>query len=87
MASVPKILAAILSARADANTRFADLRRLLNYLGFDERIRGDHFIYTREGIVEIINLQPASAGKAKPYQVKQIRQIVLQYGLHLRSRP
>ena len=86
MASVSKIFAAVLSARADANIRFAELRRLLHYLGFAERVKGDHFIFTRADITEILNLQPVSGGKAKPYQVKQVRQLLLQYGLQLRSR-
>ena len=50
------------------------------YLGFRERIRGDHFIYTKEGIAEKINIQPRGA-MAKPYQVKQVRNIMLNYGL------
>ena len=49
-------------------------------MGFRERIRGDHFIYTKEGIIEKINIQPNGTG-AKPYQVKQVRNIILKYGL------
>jgi len=52
----------------------------LHSLGFAERVKGDHFIYTRDGMVEIINLQPIG-GKAKAYQVKQVRGIITQYGL------
>jgi hypothetical protein len=49
-------------------------------LGFEQRIKGDHFIFSREGVDEIINLQPL--GKmSKPYQVKQVRQIILKYNL------
>lgn len=73
MASLPKILTAILSGRSDQNLRFNDLRRLLLAIGFQERIRGDHHIFTREGIIEIINLQPLPGGSAKAYQVKQVR--------------
>jgi len=74
---------AVLSGRSDANLRFGALRVLVRSLGFDERIRGDHFIYTRAGVVEILNIQPASNGKAKPYQVKQIRGIITKYGLKI----
>jgi hypothetical protein len=42
--------------------------------------RSDHHIFTREGVVEILNLQPKS-GKAKPYQVKQVRNVIVDYGL------
>jgi HicA toxin of bacterial toxin-antitoxin, len=53
---------------------------LLRHLGFDERIRGSHHIFTKEGVGEILNLQPKD-GKAKPYQVKQVRGVILRYKL------
>ena len=40
------------------------------------------YIFYRSGIPEIINLQPLRDGKAKAYQVKQIRKIILQYKIH-----
>jgi predicted component of type VI protein secretion system len=49
-------------------------------LGFAERVRGSHHIYTRADVAEILNLQPKGS-KAKPYQVKQIRTIISAYGL------
>jgi hypothetical protein len=49
-------------------------------LGFDERIQGSHHIFTKEGIAEIINLQ-SNQGKAKDYQIKQIRNLILKYKL------
>jgi hypothetical protein len=84
MRSVDKALAQLLTGRADANIRFSELRRLLVRLGFAERIRGDHFIYSREGIEEIINLQPRG-GQAKPYQVRQVRSLIAKYALTLRD--
>ncbi|TBR61969.1 toxin HicA [Westiellopsis prolifica IICB1] len=59
---------------------FEQLCQLLSRLGFDERIRGSHHIYTREGIEEILNLQPKQ-GKAKAYQVKQVREVIFKYQL------
>jgi hypothetical protein len=53
----------------------------MKHLGFDERIRGDHHIFTMNGVEEILNLQPKNA-KAKPYQVKQVRNIILKYNLN-----
>jgi hypothetical protein len=50
------------------------------YLGFNERIRGSHHIFTKDGIDEILNLQPKGS-KAKSYQVKQVRNIILNYRL------
>ena len=70
----------VLSGRSDANIRFNDLLALLAELGFDQRIRGDHHILWRDGVEEIINLQP-KANKAKPYQVKQVRRILTDYKL------
>ncbi len=65
---------------SDANVSFDDLCQLLRQLGFDERIRGSHHIFTKEGVDEILNLQPKGA-KAKPYQVKQVRGVILRYKL------
>ena len=76
----PKTLSVILSGRSDANINFNELVRLLRSLGFDERVRGSHHIFTHSGIVEIVNLQPKGS-KAKAYQVKQVRGILLKYKL------
>ena len=75
-----RLLRRILSGRADANIRFTDLRALMQYLGFDERIRGSHHVYRKEGIVEKINLQ-RHGGDAKPYQVRQVRRVCLQHNI------
>ena len=75
-----EILEQILSGRSDANVRFSDLTGLLHHLAFSERIRGDHHIFWKEGVAEIINLQPKGS-KAKPYQVRQVRGILLRYKL------
>ena len=76
------ILDRILSGLANKNIRFQDLRKLLKDFGFSERVKGDHHIFYKEGIEEIINLQPLKDGKAKAYQVKQVRGIILKYKLH-----
>ena len=70
----------ILRGASDANIRFDDLRRLLRRMGFVERIKGSHHIFTRDGVEEILNLQPRGS-MAKPYQVKQVRKILVQYKL------
>jgi len=72
----------IIHGRADANILFSELRQLLLRLDFQERIRGDHHIFTKEGIAEILNIQPLGA-MAKAYQVKQVRQIIVRYRLGL----
>jgi hypothetical protein len=76
------ILEKVLAGLSDRNIRFSDLRTLVLGLRFDERIKGDHHIFTKADVVEIINLQPLKNGKAKAYQVKQIRSIILRYKLH-----
>lgn len=80
MSKVAKTLNRVLRGNADAGIRFDDLCVLLRHLGFDERIRGSHHIFTRDGIVEILNLQPRG-NLAKPYQVKQVRNAILNYNL------
>ena len=75
-----KILAQVLSGRADANVRFDDLRALLLKLGFAERTRGSHHVFAKAGIEEQVNLQ-RDGSKAKPYQVKQVRAVIMRYDL------
>ncbi len=70
----------ILGGQSDANIAFNDLLNVLHALGFEKRVRGDHHILWKEGIPEIINLQPIGA-KAKPYQVKQVRVILSSHEL------
>ena len=65
MTKQDKLLLRILQGLSDANIPFADLCVLLRNLGFAERIRGDHHIFTRDGVQEILNLQP-KGDKAKP---------------------
>lgn len=80
MSQYEKLILSILSGTQDKNIFFSDLQSVLDRLGFQCRIKGDHFIYTMDGIEEIINIQPV--GKmAKPYQVKQIRHIILNHQL------
>lgn len=80
MSKVGKIELQILSGRSDANIDFADLCFLLSKYDFDERIKGSHHIFTKDGVEEIINVQPIGS-KAKAYQVKQVRNLILKYKL------
>ena len=43
-----KIINEILSGLKDNNIKFTDLRNVILNLGFYERIKGDHYIYTKE---------------------------------------
>jgi hypothetical protein len=80
MGKFDKLLDRILRGTSDSNIRFKDLCGLLRQLGFQERIKGSHHIWTREGVEEILNLQPSGAF-AKPYQVRQVRNVILKYRL------
>lgn len=84
MGKYDKLLTKILQSTSDANIPFSGICHLLRRLGFDERVKGDHHIFTKDGIEEIINLQPRGSN-AKPYQVKQVRNLVLQYRLNLEA--
>lgn len=72
----------ILGGRSDANIAFADLCRLLVCLGFDERVRGSHHLFRRDGIEERINLQ-RDGSKAKAYQIRQVRQMILRHRIEV----
>ena len=77
-----KVLNRVLDGLSDRNIRFRDLTNLLNNLEFSSRTKGAHYIFYKTGIEEIINLQPLKNGKAKAYQVRQVRTIILKYKLH-----
>jgi hypothetical protein len=76
-----KLVGQILAGRSSHNIPFESLRTLLLRFGFLERIRGDHHIFSREGVGEILNLQPLPSGKAKSYQVRQVRTVIVRYQL------
>lgn len=78
MSKFEKALSVILKGTSDSNIPFADLCHLLKGLGFEERIRGSHHIFYKDGVEEIINLQPKGS-KSKAYQIKQVRNIILKY--------
>ena len=80
MSPSDRLLLRILRGTSDANIPFEGLCQLLRRLGFDERIRGSHHIFTKEGVEEILNIQPQGR-QAKPYQVKQVRAVLLRYRL------
>ncbi len=78
MSKFAKLLEVILRGSSDANISFTEMCQLLAWLGFSKRIRGSHYIFSMDGVEEIINIQ-SRAGKAKPYQVKQVRGLILKY--------
>ena len=83
MSKAEKLAARILSGRSDKNFAFDDLCYILERVGFQLRSgKGSHRIYYKDGVVEIVNIQPRN-GKAKPYQVKQVRELLLKYKIDI----
>ena len=80
MSQLEKLMIKVLSGTNDNNISFKTLCNLLVSLGFEERIKGSHHIFYRDDINEILNLQ-SKGSKAKPYQVKQVRNVFLRYKL------
>ena len=82
MGKFEKLYEHILMRISDANVPFETFCGLLKRLGFHERIKGGHHIFTKDGVEEILNLQPKN-GKGKPYQVKQVREVILKYHIRI----
>lgn len=80
MGKYEKLLEQILLGSSDANIEFDELCRMLIRLGFETRVRGSHHIFRKRGVEERINLQQ-DGSKAKTYQVRQVRSVVLRYKL------
>jgi predicted RNA binding protein YcfA (HicA-like mRNA interferase family) len=78
--SIEKILEQVLRGTSDANVAFRDLRQLLLRLGFEERTKGSHHIFRRPGIPDLLTLQ-RDGSKAKPYQVRQVRRVIVDHRL------
>ncbi len=79
MSTNDRTLSRVLRGASDSNIQFNRLRQLLLSFGFEERIKGSHHIFRKDGVEERINLQ-RDGSKAKVYQVRQVRAIILRYG-------
>ena len=82
MSKLEKLYEHIFMRSSDANVPFETLCSLLKRFGFNERIKGDHHIFPKDGVDEILNLHP-NEGKGKPYQVKQVRDLILKYTIRI----
>ena len=80
MSQFQKFYLKLISGKSDNNIDFNELSNFLTKLSFKERIKGSHHIFTKNGIEEIVNIQP-NGKLAKIYQVKQIRKIIIEYKL------
>lgn len=81
MSTKKKLLQKIMSGTQDGNVTFAEALQLLKILGYSIREgKGSHTIASYAKARAILNLQPMK-GKAKPYQVRQIRDQIIKLGL------
>ena len=78
-----KLLAKVLSGSKDL--RFAEVVSLAKAFGFRlSRVKGSHHIFAHPNVRELVNLQEVR-GRAKPYQVKQLMELVEKYDLELKE--
>jgi predicted RNA binding protein YcfA (HicA-like mRNA interferase family) len=76
-----KLLAKALTG--SKNLRFTEVIRLAEAFGFRlSRVRGSHHVFAHPTLRELVNLQEVG-GKAKPYQLRQLLDLVERYNLQL----
>ena len=76
-----KLLEKILAG--SKNIRFAEAIALAEAFGFRlDRINGSHHIFVHKNIPALLNLQDVN-GKVKPYQLKQLLNLIEQYNLKM----
>jgi hypothetical protein len=65
------------------NIRFNEAILIAEAFGFKlDRVSGSHHIFIHTCVPKLINLQNVN-GKAKPYQLKQLLNIIEQHNLHM----
>jgi len=68
------------------NIRFSEVVECAELFGFKlSRISGSHHIYIHPGVPKLINLQNVK-GKAKPYQIKQLLELIERYNLQMEDQ-
>jgi len=83
MTRYEKLFDRILRGLSDKDIPFDELCSLLIRMGFDERMRGSHHLFSKPGIREMINLQK-DGHLAKPYQIRQVRNMMIHYKLEVK---
>ena len=82
MAKADKLLARLLRGTSDANFTFADLRRVLLRLGFEERLPGggsSHHTFAHPAVPSILTVPKHKP--LKPVYVRKARALITEYGL------
>lgn len=82
MSQFEKLLLRLLRGTSDTNIGFDELCGLLTHFGFSVRVRGSHHVFSKSDVAELINLQ-RDGSNAKPYQVKQVRNVIVKYKLEV----
>ena len=78
-----KLLQKLLSGTK--NIRFSEAMACAEAFGFQlDRVNGSHHIFMHQGIPELLNLQNVK-GKAKPYQIKQLLQLIETHNLQMKE--
>lgn len=88
MSQLKKIYDRVVSGKSDSDIKLSDIIVLIEALGFGNKgINGDHRVYGKADVVEIINLQPdkSDKSKAKSYQVRQVRSIIKKYNMEIHN--
>lgn len=80
MRKLNKLTKKIIRGKSNASISFSELCLLLHSLGFEERVRGSHHLFRKKGIQKKLNLQKEGS-KAKPYQARQVRSIIIEFSL------
>ena len=76
-----KIYKLIIGGKSDNNIKYTDFENLIIDLGFKfQRQRGSHELFYNHKIKERLNIQ-SDGSKAKAYQVRQLRNLILKYNL------
>lgn len=76
-----KVYNDVVSGKCDNNIRFADFEKLILDLGFTFKgQKGSHMAFYHNGINERMTIQNDKS-KAKGYQVRQLRQIIIEHNL------
>jgi predicted RNA binding protein YcfA (HicA-like mRNA interferase family) len=81
MAKLDRVLERVMQGQG--TIAFRDFERLLVALGFKhDRTSGSHRIYVHPGASRPLSVQPRGKD-AKPYQVRQLRALIEEFGLKL----
>ena len=76
-----RVYESVKSGKSDYNINYTDFQTLIINLGFDfKRQDGSHIIYRHNEYKINMNIQ-SDGGKAKAYQVRQLRNFIKKYGL------